>query len=123
MSCLKPIHEIIPFSILLVSLNLFNDSFNPSIYFSRNNQLRSFGTLTIGFVILVFGLAELKSTVIGFDLSNNIYFTELVENNNQEGIKGVLRLMGLRKFISEAKEGEFDIEDFTQEFFTKIITM
>ncbi|PDH53066.1 MAG: hypothetical protein CNE98_02805 [Bacteroidetes bacterium MED-G17] len=67
------------------------------IYFSRNNQLRSFGTLTIGFVILVFGLAELKSTVIGFDLSNNIYFTELVENNNQEGIKGVFSffLLGL----------------------------
>ena len=41
----------------------------------------------------------------------------------KEGIKRVLRFMGLRKFISEAKEGEFDIEDFTQEFFTKIITM
>ena len=46
---------------------------------------------------MVFGLAELKSTVIGFDLSNNIYFTELVENNNQEGIKGVFSffLLGL----------------------------
>ena len=41
----------------------------------------------------------------------------------EEGIKGILRFMGLRKFISEAKEGEFDIEDFTQKFFTKIITM
>lgn len=59
------------------------------IYFSRNNQLRSIGTLTIGFVILFFGLAELKHTVNGFDLNNNDFFTQLLKQNS-EGLQGIV---------------------------------
>tara|TARA_Y100000592_G_scaffold95983_1_gene163582 strand:+ start:1149 stop:3896 length:2748 start_codon:yes stop_codon:yes gene_type:complete len=42
---------------------------------------------------------------------------------SEEALKGILRIIGARKFIPESKENDFDIEGFAQKFFSEIVKM
>lgn len=54
---------------------------------------------------------------------DQVQYKRGVLTGSKEFVKGILRAIGARKFIPEAQENNFDIEEFAQKFVSEIVKM